>query len=110
MEQQIIDVHKRKIEMFKNIYINPEENDDVFKALNLLEDSNSLLFLGENHDELEPIFLRAKNRFLKGFPPRKNDDTSLGDGINWEWVVECSIKTGKDIILVSRDGDYGKKI
>ncbi len=109
LEQQIIDIHKQKIEKFKNIYTNPEENDEVFKALNLLENSKSSLFLSENHEESEPIFFRAKNRFLKGYPPRKSDDTSLGDGINWEWIVECSIKTEKDIILVSRDGDYGKK-
>ena len=42
-----------------------------------------------------------------GYPPRKDADTSIGDAINWEWVVECATKTEKDIIIVTRDTDFG---
>ena len=33
--------------------------------------------------------------------------SSLGDSINWEWIVQCAIDSGKDIVIVSRDGDFG---
>ena len=44
---------------------------------------------------------------MLGFPPRKKDDNSIGDAINWEWIVQCAVSSGKDIILVSRDSDFG---
>jgi hypothetical protein len=31
----------------------------------------------------------------------------MGDAINWEWIVECAKKSGKDVVIVSRDSDYG---
>ena len=33
----------------------------------------------------------------------------MGDAVNWEWVVACAISSGKDIVIVSRDSDYGEK-
>lgn len=27
--------------------------------------------------------------------------------MNWEWIVRCSIDSGKDIVIVTRDTDYG---
>jgi hypothetical protein len=37
----------------------------------------------------------------------KKGDNSIGDAINWEWIVKCAEQSGKAIIVVSRDTDYG---
>src|SRR5205823_4793797 len=58
----------------------------------------------------ETIFGRALQRFQRGFPPRKKEDTSIGDAVNWEWVVECADSNGSDVLLVSRDGDFGLRL
>jgi hypothetical protein len=44
-----------------------------------------------------------------GAPPRKEGETAIGDAINWEWMVECVNQTNKDLIIVSRDSDFGRK-
>jgi hypothetical protein len=49
----------------------------------------------------------AKKRFVLGYPPRKKEDNSIGDALNWEWIIECSIKSSKDVIIVTRDTDFG---
>src|SRR5690606_15268876 len=49
----------------------------------------------------------ALKRFGLGYPPRKKSDTSIGDAINWEWIIDCAKRTDKHIILVTRDSDYG---
>ena len=50
---------------------------------------------------------KALRRYLEGQPPRKKEDTSIGDAINWEWILECLRRTNRDIVVVSRDADYG---
>ena len=42
-----------------------------------------------------------------GYPPRKKNDTSIGDAINWEWIVHVCKEQNANAIIVSRDGDYG---
>jgi hypothetical protein len=49
----------------------------------------------------------ARKRFLLGYPPRKNSDTSIGDALNWEWIVSCGTRLNGEIVIVSRDSDYG---
>ncbi len=56
---------------------------------------------------LHPIRTLARKRFVLGYPPRKNEDNSIGDAINWEWVINCAQKSSKDIIIVTRDSDFG---
>lgn len=51
------------------------------------------------------IFRESERRFLRRFPPRKNDDKdSIGDAINWETLLE-HIPDG-DIHLISSDNDF----
>lgn len=107
---QIKKKHLQKVETFKEIFSDPTEKDEVFKAMLKLSDENQPFFLDEKHPQNNVIFKLAKKRFLCGYPPRKKDDTSIGDAINWEWIVECSKANESDIIIVSRDGDYGKKL
>jgi RNA polymerase-interacting CarD/CdnL/TRCF family regulator len=42
-----------------------------------------------------------------GYPPRKKNDTSIGDAINWEWIIHVCKEHNANAIIVSRDGDYG---
>ncbi len=51
----------------------------------------------------------ARKRFMLGYPPRKSGDTSIGDAINWEWIVMCARKSAENhhVLIVSRDGDFG---
>src|SRR5882724_9428050 len=44
---------------------------------------------------------------MRGYPPRKANATSMGDAINWGWIVECGKQANRDVIVVSRDSDYG---
>lgn len=109
LQSKIKEIHTQKIEKFNKIYADPYAEDEVFTTVELLEDENSPYFLSERNNKSEEIYELAKKRFLCGYPPRKKDDTTLGDAINWEWTVACSISSNKDIIIVSRDGDYGKR-
>ena len=48
---------------------------------------------------------RAQLRSDVGNPPGKKD--SLGDAINWEWLLEQEIEFWDDeLIIISADGDY----
>ena len=49
----------------------------------------------------------AWRRFILGYPPRKNNDTSIGDALNWEWFIECAKEISGKFIIVSRDSDFG---
>jgi PIN domain len=50
---------------------------------------------------------RAERRFMHGCPPRKSDDTSFGDALNWEWMIDCAKAKDGELVIVSRDADYG---
>jgi predicted nuclease of predicted toxin-antitoxin system len=52
----------------------------------------------------------ADKRFWLGYPPRKPKDTSIGDAINWEWMIACVRATGRDLCIVTRDTDFGISI
>ena len=60
--------------------------------------------------EQKKVFRLAWRRFLLGYPPRKADDTSIGDAVNWEWVVDCAKRANADVVIVSRDSDYGVRL
>lgn len=49
----------------------------------------------------------ALKRFMLGYPPRKSADNSIGDAINWEWIIKVAETTRKHIIIVTRDTDFG---
>ncbi len=34
----------------------------------------------------------------------------MGDAINWEWTLVCVNETKRDLVIVSRDGDYGLRL
>ena len=63
--------------------------------------------LDRESDDRFRIRALARKRFSLGYPPRKDSDNSFGDAINWEWIVECANQTDKEVIIVTRDTDYG---
>lgn len=65
------------------------------------------LNLNRNTKNRYTIRRKAFRHFLLGCPPRKKDDTSIGDAVNWEWIVHCAKETKSNIVIVSRDSDYG---
>jgi hypothetical protein len=99
--QQVL---KSRIE---KILKNPKFNDQVYKSLEKIFTNDSNINLNRDNELRFNIRDLAKKRFELGYPPRKDKDTSYGDAINWEWIIYCAKNFSKDIIIVSRDSDYG---
>ncbi len=85
----------------------PNVSDPVFNCLSRVFKNPSSFNLTRDKKTRFTIRHLARKRFVLGYPPRKQNDTSIGDAINWEWMVHCAAASGKDIIIVSRDSDYG---
>lgn len=85
----------------------PSRNDPVFRTLQRVFKNPSPYNLTRDKKMRFAVRNLAKKRFILGYPPRKQNDTSIGDSVNWEWIVHCASESGKDIIIVSRDTDYG---
>lgn len=91
------------------ILSDPARYDPVFRGLKKLFAHNSNI----NLKRPDPLRFRIRNlarkRFSLGYPPRKSGDTSIGDALNWEWIIHCaqSSPDHANIMIVSRDGDYG---
>ena len=97
---------KRKVE---SILKDPSKNDQVYRSLNRIFSIDGNFYLSRSDRVRYAIRNRARKRFVLGYPPRKIGDTSIGDAINWEWIIECANRSEANtaIILVSRDTDYG---
>jgi hypothetical protein len=91
----------------KRILENPATHDPVYRVAQRLFSNSSPYNLRAGTDDYNSVTKRAWDRFSKGYPPRKRDDTSMGDSINWEWIVDCANRSGRDVLIVSRDSDYG---
>jgi len=94
----------KKIE---SILKSPSTNDDVFKVLQRLFKSKTKLNLKRPDPIRFTIRNLAKKRFILGYPPRKDSDVTIGDSINWEWIIHCAQQHNQDVVIVSRDTDYG---
>ena len=94
-------------ERIEKILKNPTYHDPVFKSLQKLFSNKSDINLNRENKVRFTIRNLAKKRFLLGYPPRKKTDNSIGDAVNWEWIIRCAEKTGKHIIIVTRDTDFG---
>jgi predicted nucleic acid-binding protein len=101
----------KRVKMLKTkvekVLANPNINDRVYQVLEGIFSSEESHVLTRDMTERQQIKRRALRRFLLGYPPRKSNDTSCGDALNWEWIIECSKNLKGRIYLVSRDGDYG---
>ena len=105
--KEITDQSKIVNAKIQKILTNPSQNDPVFQSLQRLFKSNSSYNLNRESEKRFAIRRLARKRFCLGYPPRKSNDTSIGDAINWEWIVQCAIDSAKDVVIVTRDSDYG---
>jgi len=81
--------------------------DPVWRVADSLFRNTSPINLRRDNPARSEIKEKASMRFRLGYPPRKASDTSIGDAFNWEWVVRCIEQENRDVIIVSRDADYG---
>jgi hypothetical protein len=83
------------------------ERDPVFKTVRKVFAQVTPINLKFAKDKQDLIFDSALRRFQRGYPPRKKQDNSIGDAINWEWILDCAKTLSRDVLIVARDGDYG---
>jgi PIN domain len=86
---------------------NPTQHDKVYQIAQRVFHKNDSLVLTRDNPERRGLRHRARTRFSHGLPPRKKNDTSMGDAFNWEWIVLCAIRENAEVVIVSRDADYG---
>lgn len=89
----------------------PTAKDPVYQSVQRLFQVDSEFNLCRLNKELyknaDRIRRLALKRWMLGYPPRKRNDTSIGDAVNWEWIVDCASRVKRDVVIVSRDSDYG---
>lgn len=90
-----------------NVFQNPARYDSVYKAGQRLFRADTPYNLSRDKKERFKIRRLAWKRFVLGYPPRKAADTSMGDSINWEWIIRCAQEGGANVVIVSRDSDFG---
>jgi hypothetical protein len=106
-QKEINTQHKKVNYKIQKILHNPAQNDPVYKVLQRIFKTKSVYNLNREDEKKNTIRELAQKRFILGYPPRKNTDTSIGDAVNWEWIIQCAIDSGKNIVIVTRDEDYG---
>jgi hypothetical protein len=90
-----------------NVLENPVRYDKVYQVLQRIFSKRQDIDLYRKHKMRYKVRELANKRFMLGYPPRKKNDTSIGDAINWEWLIYVAEKKNADIWIVSRDGDFG---
>ena len=110
--QETVGTYRKLKEKANSIILKPETHDDVFKALKEIFAQKTEHHLHRTTENKLQIRSRARKRFILGYPPRKANDTSMGDSVNWEWIIHCATtcKDKSNVIVVSRDGDYGLEV
>lgn len=109
-EKQIKAQLKRLRDRGKKLLAKPTTHDPVYKPIQRLFRASTHVNLSRTNPKRYTIRRLAWKRFILGYPPRKTNDTSTGDAINWEWIVDCAIQQKKNVIIASRDSDYGVTI
>ena len=64
----------------------------------------ALFRAGKKIPYTDEIIEAAKLRHIKGNPPKKDNDNSYGDAINWESLLKHS--KDDDLIVITKDSDY----
>ena len=90
-----------------SVLTKPSAYDPVYKTVQQLLIKKGPYNLSRDKDIRCEIRDLAEKRFKLGYPPRKSDDTSFGDAVNWEWIIKCAQESGAGIVIVTRDTDYG---
>lgn len=106
--QKGIGAQQKKIrERIDKILAHPITQDKVFQTFQRIFKTESQFNLDRDNVKRFAIRKLALKRFGLGYPPRKKEDNSIGDSINWEWIIDCAKSCDKHIIIVTRDSDYG---
>jgi len=92
--------------------VHPAQHDPVYRTCRRIFGRQSELVLSLDNDgrmrRLRRIIReKATRRFLLGCPPRKDRETSIGDAVNWEWMVRCAEEHDAELVILTRDQDYG---
>ena len=106
-KKELVAQHKKVNEKIQAVLSDPTHHDPVYKTLQRIFKNNSQFNLSRSRKERFSVRNLAKKRFTLGYPPRKQGDTSIGDAVNWEWIIKCSADSGKHVVIVTRDTDYG---
>ncbi len=85
----------------------PIRHDPIYKVLQRVFKKEDCLALHRGTPTAHRIRRLALKRFMLGYPPRKKNDTSIGDAVNWEWIIDCAQREKSSVMIVSRDADYG---
>lgn len=101
--------YKKIVAKIDSVVTKPSSHDEVYKSLGRIFKSSSSIHLNRDIEIRNRIRSQARKRFALGYPPRKKDDTSVGDSVNWEWIIHCASECPEKshVIIVSRDGDFG---
>jgi len=94
-------------ERTERVLQNPTTSDPVYRAVQRLFKYKSPYNLDRSKKVRYKIRRLARKRYLLGYPPRKANDTSMGDAVNWEWIIHCAIESGQNVVVVTRDSDFG---
>jgi hypothetical protein len=86
---------------------NPSAHDPVYQATQRIFHKHDALVLTRDDAIRRQIRRQAFRRYIHGCPPRKKNDTSFGDSFNWEWMIHCANAQNAELVIVSRDSDYG---
>ena len=87
---------------------NPAMYDPVYQTCQRIFHRDGSQIVLKHEDKIRHLIRRrAFRRFLHGCRPRKKSDTSIGDAFNWEWMIYCAEKNVAELVIVSRDLDYG---
>lgn len=101
-------LHNEAREAIEAMLADPETNDPIYQAVRDLHKIGTPLHLQDGSTEYNAIVDLARERFQVGKPPRKANDTSFGDAINWEWIIRCAAATpNASVSILTRDGDFG---
>jgi hypothetical protein len=106
-KKEINTQYQKVSDKIKKVLADPIGHDPVYQALQRIFKNTSEYNLDREADIRFTIRNLARKRFALGYPPRKQNDTSIGDAVNWEWIVNCSKKSGKHVVIVTRDTDFG---
>ena len=97
--RKVANSQTRKLEeRLKRVLNNPSYNDIVFQVLQRLFKANGEYHLTRLKKDRQRIYRLARRRMILGYPPKKRDDTSCGDAINWEWIINCAEKNSAEVV------------
>ncbi|NBG96697.1 DUF4935 domain-containing protein [Pyruvatibacter mobilis] len=100
---------KKVRDKIEKVLRDPSKHDPVYQSLKRIFSNDSPYNLRRPDKRRFQIRSLARKRFSLGYPPRKANDTSIGDAVNWEWIIHCAqnCPNKSHVMIVTRDQDYG---